>query len=111
MSDTFQRDGVRFHYPPDWQLETETEGVDSETVGVEIAGAAVAAAGVVVEIAGTSAEKVPLVVDTVGLEKGTVEDTAPGTAAVVEGVTPAGVELDIFWKNDIGTSPPPPLYQ
>ena len=24
MTDTFQRDGVRFAYPPDWQLETET---------------------------------------------------------------------------------------
>ena len=26
MSDTFQRDGVRFNYPPDWQLETEDDG-------------------------------------------------------------------------------------
>lgn len=26
MSDTFQRDGVRFSYPHDWQLETEVDG-------------------------------------------------------------------------------------
>jgi hypothetical protein len=26
MSDTFQRDGVRFNFPPDWQLETEDDG-------------------------------------------------------------------------------------
>jgi len=26
MMDTFERDGVRFRYPGDWQLETETEG-------------------------------------------------------------------------------------
>ena len=26
MSDTFQRDGVRFSVPPDWQLETEDDG-------------------------------------------------------------------------------------
>ena len=26
MSDTFQRDGVRFSFPPDWQLETEDDG-------------------------------------------------------------------------------------
>jgi hypothetical protein len=26
MSDTFERDGVRFRYPPDWQIETEEEG-------------------------------------------------------------------------------------
>jgi hypothetical protein len=26
MSDTFARDGVRFRYPPDWQIDTEAEG-------------------------------------------------------------------------------------
>jgi len=26
MSDTFERDGVRFRYPPAWQLEAEDEG-------------------------------------------------------------------------------------
>jgi hypothetical protein len=26
MSDTFERDGVRFTFPPDWQLEAEDDG-------------------------------------------------------------------------------------
>ena len=40
MSDTFQRDGVRFHYPPDWQLETETEGEDGWTASLQGPGTA-----------------------------------------------------------------------
>src|SRR3954465_11515674 len=39
MSDTFQRDGVRFQYPPDWQLETESE-TDSWTASLQGPGTA-----------------------------------------------------------------------
>ena len=34
MSDTFERDGVRFQYPPDWQIDTEEEG-DAWTVSLQ----------------------------------------------------------------------------
>ena len=40
MTDTFQRDGVRFAYPPDWQLETETEGDDGWTASLQGPGTA-----------------------------------------------------------------------
>ena len=40
MTDTFQRDGVRFTYPPDWQLETETEGDDGWTASLQGPGTA-----------------------------------------------------------------------
>ena len=40
MTDTFQRDGVRFTYPPDWQLETETEGDDGWTASLQGTGTA-----------------------------------------------------------------------
>jgi hypothetical protein len=40
MSDTFQRNGVRFTYPPDWQLETETEGEDGWTASLQGPGTA-----------------------------------------------------------------------
>ena len=39
MSDTFERDGVRFQYPPDWQLETE-EDADSWTASLQGPGTA-----------------------------------------------------------------------
>jgi hypothetical protein len=39
MSDTFQRDNVRFQYPPDWQLETENDG-DGWTVSLQGPGTA-----------------------------------------------------------------------
>jgi hypothetical protein len=34
MSDTFARDGVRFQYPPNWQIDTEVEG-DSWTASLQ----------------------------------------------------------------------------
>jgi hypothetical protein len=39
MSDTFERDGVRFQYPPDWQLETEEDG-DAWTASLQSPGTA-----------------------------------------------------------------------
>jgi len=39
MSDTFERDGVRFRYPPGWELETEDEG-DGWTVSLQGPGTA-----------------------------------------------------------------------
>ena len=39
MSDTFQRDGVRFSIPPNWQLETEDDG-DGWTVSLQGPGTA-----------------------------------------------------------------------
>src|SRR3954471_19805267 len=40
MTDTFQRDGVRFSYPPDWQLEAESEGDDGWTASLQGPGTA-----------------------------------------------------------------------
>ena len=40
MSDTFQRDGVRFTYPPDWQLDAESEGEDGWTASLQGPGTA-----------------------------------------------------------------------
>ena len=40
MSDTFERNGVRFQYPPGWQLEVESEGDDGWTASVQGPGTA-----------------------------------------------------------------------
>jgi hypothetical protein len=39
MSDTFDRDGVRFRYPPDWQVEVEEDG-DAWTASLQSPGTA-----------------------------------------------------------------------
>ena len=39
MSESFERDGIRFRYPPDWELETEDEG-DGWTASIQGPGTA-----------------------------------------------------------------------
>jgi hypothetical protein len=71
MQEMFQRDGIRFQYPSDWQLETETEG-DGWTASLQSTGTAFL---VVSYVAG-------------------IDDPSELVAAAIEGLTAEYPKLD-----------------